>query len=86
MKSITIRGVDPALSEKMKQAAREESQSVNQLVLDVLQEHFGLKKQKRFTTVHQDMDHLFGRWSEEEFKQIQGKIDAERVIDRELWE
>jgi len=85
MKSITIRGVDSVLAEKMKQTALDENQSVNQLVLDVLQEHFGLKKQKRFTKVHRDMDHLFGRWSEEEFQQIQGKIDEERVIDPELW-
>lgn len=35
---------------------------------------------------HHDMDHFFGTWSEEEFHQIQGKIDSERKIDRELWE
>jgi len=28
---------------------------------------------------------MFGRWSQEEFDKIQGKIDAERKIDKELW-
>ncbi|MFP4031723.1 MAG: hypothetical protein ACLFTV_09195 [Desulfococcaceae bacterium] len=32
-----------------------------------------------------DLDHLFGRWTEEEFQRIQGKIDEERRIDPELW-
>jgi len=44
-----------------------------------------MKKEKQFTVVHHDMDHIFGRWSKEEFDRIQGKIDAERKIDKELW-
>jgi len=32
------------------------------------------------------MDHLFGRWSAEEFNRIQGKIDSERKIDKDIWE
>lgn len=31
------------------------------------------------------MDHLFGIWSEEDYKMIQEKIDSERKIDEELW-
>jgi hypothetical protein len=32
------------------------------------------------------MDHLFGKWTQKEFKKIQGKIEAERTIDKELWQ
>lgn len=70
----------------MEKAADQENRSVNQLVLDILGEHFGLKKKRRFTKHHHDMDHLFGRWPEEEFRRIQGKIDGARIIDPELWE
>jgi len=35
--------------------------------------------------VHDDLDHLFGRWDEEAFQRIQGRIDAERQVDDELW-
>jgi len=31
------------------------------------------------------MDNLFGKWSAREFDQIQGKIDGDRKIDKELW-
>ena len=42
-------------------------------------------KEKKHTVVHHDMDHLFDIWSENEFKEIQGKIDSERKIDADLW-
>jgi hypothetical protein len=48
-------------------------------------ERVGLGKKKRFTGEYHDLDHLFGRWTEEEFTGIQGKIDQERRIDEELW-
>jgi hypothetical protein len=81
VKTITLRGLDDTLAEKLKRVARQEGKSVNQLILDSLRERLGLKKEKRFTIVHHDMDHLFGRWSKEEFQQIQESIDSERRID-----
>ncbi len=85
MKTITVRGIDDALDEKLKKMARESGVSVNQFVIDSLKRQMGLIKEKKFTVVHDDLDALFGRWSEEEFETIQGKISAERIIDRELW-
>ena len=85
MKTITVRGIDDVLDEKLKQMARENGVSINQFVIDTLKRQTGLIKEKKFTVVHDDLDHLFGRWSEEEFESIQGKIDSERVLDKELW-
>lgn len=86
MKTITVRGLDDDVAESLKQTAGREGKSVNQLVVDILKDRLGLKKQKKFTTIHSDLDHLFGTWSEDEFRQIQGKIDFERKIDKELWQ
>jgi hypothetical protein len=85
MKTITVRGLDPSLAEKLKQTAKKEGKSVNQLVIDTIKQHLGMKKEKRFTFVHHDMDHIFGRWSQQEFDRIQGKIDSEQMVDKELW-
>jgi len=85
MKTITLRGLDTVLAENLKQKAGQEGKSVNQFILDTLKERMGLKKEKKYAVVHHDMDHLFGRWSEKEFKQIQKRIDSEREIDEELW-
>lgn len=63
MKVITNRDVEPILSNKLKEAAKE----------------------KEDTVLHHDLDHLFGRWTEKEFNQIQRKIDRERKIDKGLW-
>ena len=86
MKTMTLRGIEPSLADKLKDVAKQEGKSVNQVVLDSLKKYYGLEKEKKFTKIHHDMDHLFGRWSQAEFETIQGRIDAERKIDPELWE
>jgi hypothetical protein len=35
---------------------------------------------------YDDLDNLFGRWSNNEFKEIQSKTDQARQIDQELWQ
>ena len=86
MKTMTIRGLDEKTRRVLKKRAGQEGKSVNQLVLDILKERLGLKKEKKFTRTHEDLDHLFGKWSNDEFKRIQGTVDSGRKIDKELWE
>ena len=64
MKTITVRGRDSFLAEKLKQFAKQESKSVNQFILGTLKQKVGVEKEKRFTVEHHDPDHLFGKWSE----------------------
>ncbi len=85
MGSVSIRGIDENLAALLKEAAAGEHKSVNQFVLEILKKQVGLEKEKRFTREWHELDALFGRWSEEEFSRIQGKINEERRIDEELW-
>lgn len=85
MGSISIRGIDENLAALLKKEASLENKSVNQFVLETLKKQLGVKKEKRFTKNWHDLDSLFGRWSNEEFSQIQEKIDSERQIDEEIW-
>jgi hypothetical protein len=85
MTTISVRGLDPSLAEKLKQAAKNEGKSVNHFILETIKRVLGEEKEKRFSVLHHDMDHLFGTWSQEEFDRIQGKINSERKIDPELW-
>ncbi|KJS02946.1 MAG: antitoxin [Desulfobulbaceae bacterium BRH_c16a] len=85
MGSISIRGMNDELAALLKEAASSEKKSVNQFVLETLKKQVGLTKEKRFSQEWHDLDSLFGKWSEEEFLQIQRKIDDERQIDEELW-
>ncbi|MCF8128656.1 MAG: antitoxin [Deltaproteobacteria bacterium] len=86
MKSISIRGVDDQLASQLKAEAKAARKSVNQFVLETLKRQVGLVKEKRYTHVYDDLDGLFGRWSQGEFDEIQGKINAERRIEQEIWE
>ncbi len=85
MKSISIRGVDDQLDSLLKAEAKAARKSVNQFVLETLKKQVGLVKKKRYTHVYYDLDNLFGKWSEDEFVEIQGKINAERRIEQEIW-
>jgi len=85
VKTMTVRGIDPSLAERLKEAAKQEGKSVNRYVVDSMKILLGEEKEKRFSVQYDDMDDLFGRWSQEEFERIQGKIDSERKIDGDLW-
>lgn len=84
-KMITLRGIDPALSQKIKLEAEKENKSINQFLVDTLRKDLGMEKKKKFTRVFHDLDKLFGKWSDREFRHIQGQIEAQRGIDSELW-
>ena len=86
MKAITIRGIDSSVSSKLKQVAKDEKKSVNQLVLDMIKQNIGMQKKKKYTKKYNDLDHLSGIWTDAEFHEVQGIIDSQRKIDRELWE
>jgi len=85
MKAVTIRGIEPEVSERLKLAAAEQGKSVNQLTIEIIKESLGLKKEKKFSREYDDLDDLFGRWSEDEFEEISSKIASERQIDQNLW-
>lgn len=86
MKAMTVRGVNPDMAEKLQALAKKQGKSINQVILEIIQKSLGLSKEQKYTRLHDDLDHLFGQWSQEEFDRIQGKIDAERTIDKELWQ
>jgi len=80
MKTITIRGIDSSVASKLKQVAKNEKKSVNQLVLDMVKQNIGMQKRKKYTKKYDDPDHLFGIWTDAEFDKIQGIIDAQRKM------
>lgn len=85
MKAVTIRGVEPEVAKRLKDAAARQGKSVNQLTLEIIKGGLGLQKEKTHSREYDDLDDLFGNWSEAEFSEIQGRIDRERRIDPELW-
>ena len=85
MKAITIRGIEPEVAEKLKQTADRQGKSTNKLILEMIRKELGFEKEKQFSRKYDDLDALFGRWSEAEYREISSKIEQERNIDPELW-
>jgi hypothetical protein len=85
MKAVTIRGVEPEVAAKLKLVAAQQGKSINQLMLEIIKESLGLKKEIKFSREYHDLDALFGKWSDDEFTEIHSKIDRERQIDPEIW-
>ncbi len=85
MKTVTLRGVDSDLADKLKATAKSQGKSINQLAIDLMKEGLGLSKAKKFSRRYTDLDHLFGKWSDEDFNTISKTIVHNRCIDPELW-
>ncbi len=85
MKAITIRDIDPEVATKLKHKAMEQNKSMNQLVLELIKKNLGLEKDKVYTREYDDLDSLFGSWSDQEFHSIQNKIDQEWQLDQDIW-
>jgi len=80
MKAITILCIDSSVFLKLKQVAKNKKKSVNQLVLDMIKQNIGMQKKKKYTKKYDDLDHLFGIWTDAEFNKIQGIIDGQRKM------
>ena len=85
MKAVTIRGVAPEVAEKLKMVAGKQGKSVNRVILELIETSLGVKKEKEFSRKYDDLDDLFGRWDDDEFKKINDAITTQRQIDPELW-
>jgi len=85
MKAITIRGVEPEVAEKLKMEAEKKGKSINQIVLDFIKKNLGLEKEKTHSREYNDLNDLWGTWSNDEFTSIHDKINQSRQIDQELW-
>jgi len=86
MKAITIRGIDPELDKKLKLISSNQGKSINRLILEMIRKSLGLEKTKKYTKEYDDLDDLFGSWTDGELDIISSKINQERQIDPELWE
>ena len=50
------------------------------MVLDMINQYIEMQKKKKYTKKYDDLDHLFGIWTEDEFNKIQGIIDEQRKM------
>jgi hypothetical protein len=81
--AITIRNLPRAVVKAIKDKARREKLSLNRAIVALLEEVTG--SQPGTKTLHHELDHLAGRWSDEEYAQFMEALREQRRIDPEMW-
>jgi hypothetical protein len=83
-KAITLRGVSPEVARVIQRRRSETGESLNHVILELLEEGAGVRKKRRKVR-HHDLDGLAGAWSREEARQFGLALVAARTVDSELW-
>ena len=85
MNAITLRNIPQEIQEAIRRRAHDDGLSFNKTVLRILEEALGLPRGKN-STLHHDLDHLAGTWSQEEADEFDATLAEQRRIEPELWE
>ena len=85
MKAITLRNIPADLSRRIERRAKEKGSSLNRTVIQILNDALGTSI-RRAAKLHHDLDHLAGSWSEDEAREFDEDLAAQRKIDPELWQ
>ena len=78
---VTIRRVPERVKQLLKELAKREEKSLNQIILEVLERGLGLAGEE---IVYHDLDDLAGTWVED--PEFDKAIEEQHRIDPELWE
>ncbi len=84
MTQITLRGMDPEIERKVRRLARKRGQSLNRIILDMIYNHTGLKKEDKRPPAD-SLRTLAGGWSKEDASEFLESIKSCEQIDEEMW-
>ena len=82
MASLTLKGLEPALLERLKQQAGRRGLSLNAFARQLLARSVGLGDPM---TAYDDLDHLAGSWSAAQLAEFRENTRPFGEIDPELW-
>ena len=86
MKQLTLRGLDPALEDHLRQLSRELQISLNRAALILMRRGAGLSEARPpASAVGSALDSFVGVWTEEEEAELLDAIEPFERIDPELW-
>lgn len=84
MNAITVRNLPPHVAKAVREKARKEKLSLNKAVVRLLEEATGATPTET-RTVHDDLDHLAGTWSQADYDEFMEAVGEQRRIDPEMW-
>lgn len=84
MTAITLRNIPPKLQDAIRKRADAEGLSLNRAVIRMLEEAAGQRRTAK-PTLHHDLDHLAGTWSDAEASTFEASLAEQRKVDPEIW-
>jgi plasmid stability protein len=75
---ITVRNVSPELARRLKAVAAERNESVNTVVLEILEGAMGINERRA------RLDR-YATWTPEDLHDFEGSLREQRVVDADLW-
>lgn len=79
VKQLTVRGVPDEVAAKLALISEEQGQSVNATVLKILKEAVGVQERRARLL-------RMATWTDQDMAEFQKALDAQRVIDDDLWD
>ncbi len=84
MAQITLRNLDPDVEREIRQIAKKEGKSLNRVVIDMILQVTGSKKDKRKRS-SESLKKLAGGWSKDDAAAFFDSIKSCEQIDEEMW-
>lgn len=85
MKVITLRNIPPEVAGLIEERAARTGLSINKTVIALLQESLAVSRPAAPSQTYRDLDDLAGVWTEEDAREFDRLLKAQRRIDPELW-
>jgi plasmid stability protein len=76
----TVRGIPDALDKALRQRAREEGKSLNEVTVETLAEGLGIGEE---AVPRRDLSDITGTWKRE--ASVEAALKAQDAVDEELW-
>jgi len=78
-KQLTIRGVPDEVAVRLTRISGERGRSVNATVIEILQEAVGVEQRRARLQ-------RYATWTDQDMVEFEDALQAQRVIDEELWD
>jgi plasmid stability protein len=85
MKSISLRGIDDEIAQRLREEAQRQGTSVNALILQFVRKGVGFQTTAPRRPVYHDLDALADTWSAEEASAFLDSLSDFEQVDRGLW-
>jgi len=84
MSQITLRGLDNETEKKIRREAKKKGKSLNKVILEMIGQHRGQKKEKEELPAN-SLRKLAGGWSQKEADKFLVSIKSCEQIDEAMW-